>query len=299
MRLIQHKKEAFWFYRFLSIIYDHYVNPFFWTEMMRDKALSLAKIEHPNLMTLDVGSGTGFTTLGIVEKINAENVFCIDQSPHQMAKAKQKTKLQNCHFQLGDAENLPFSTNCFDRYVSAGSIEYWPDPQQAIQEAFRVIKPGGIALIIGPLKPQNPIARFIAETWMLFPEESEYVSWFREAGFTNIKKIHIAPQWVQKERYGIAVSGVKSTSKEAVVRDSMGKTEINITSSSKLLIFLRVTIGSLVAFLFIPYAIFASTKAQLPKRQNGKNVVAFTKQQKTAMLIFGFAFLIIILWFLL
>ncbi len=35
----------------------------------------------------------------------------------------------------GDAEELPFRTDSFDRYVSAGSIEYWPEPQRGIREA--------------------------------------------------------------------------------------------------------------------------------------------------------------------
>ena len=34
----------------------------------------------------------------------------------------------------GDAEDLPFPTDSFDRYVSAGSIEYWPEPQRGICE---------------------------------------------------------------------------------------------------------------------------------------------------------------------
>lgn len=37
----------------------------------------------------------------------------------------------------GDAEDLPFETDSFDRYVSAGSIEYWPEPQRGIKEAYR------------------------------------------------------------------------------------------------------------------------------------------------------------------
>ena len=37
----------------------------------------------------------------------------------------------------GDAEDLPFPTDSFDRYVSAGSIEYWPEPQRGIKEAYR------------------------------------------------------------------------------------------------------------------------------------------------------------------
>ena len=37
----------------------------------------------------------------------------------------------------GDAEDLPFATDSFDRYISAGSIEYWPEPQRGIKEAYR------------------------------------------------------------------------------------------------------------------------------------------------------------------
>ncbi len=65
MRSVQHKKEAYWFYRFLSLFYDHYVNPFFWTERMRQQALALARLDRADLRTIDVGSGTGFTTQSI------------------------------------------------------------------------------------------------------------------------------------------------------------------------------------------------------------------------------------------
>lgn len=49
IRLIQHKEEAFWFYRFLSIVYDTVVNPGHWTEDMRTDALSVAELNSPNL----------------------------------------------------------------------------------------------------------------------------------------------------------------------------------------------------------------------------------------------------------
>jgi MPBQ/MSBQ methyltransferase len=48
-RMIQHKNEAFWFYRFLSIVYDHVVNPGHWTEDMREAALEPAMLNDPNL----------------------------------------------------------------------------------------------------------------------------------------------------------------------------------------------------------------------------------------------------------
>lgn len=119
-RFIQHKKEAFWFYRFLSIVYDHIINPGHWTEDMRDDALEPADLNDRRMIVVDVGGGTGFTTLGIVKHVDAKNVTILDQSPHQLAKAKQKPELKDCKIIEGDAEDLPFPTDYADRYVSAG-----------------------------------------------------------------------------------------------------------------------------------------------------------------------------------
>ena len=119
-RFIQHKKEAFWFYRFLSIVYDHIINPGHWTEDMRDEALEPADLNDRNLTVVDVGGGTGFTTLGIVKHVDAKNVTILDQSPHQLAKAREKEPLKECKIIEGDAEDLPFPTDYADRYVSAG-----------------------------------------------------------------------------------------------------------------------------------------------------------------------------------
>ena len=74
----------------------------------------------------------------------------------------------------GDAEDLPVETDRFDRYVSAGSIEYWPEPQRGICEAYRVLKPNGVACLIGPVHPTFWLSRFFADVWMLFPTEQEY-----------------------------------------------------------------------------------------------------------------------------
>ncbi len=257
MRLIQHKKEAYWFYRFLSIFYDKLVNPFFWTARMRDDALEIGELNDPGLKVIDVGSGTGFTTEGIARYIKTEHITCVDQSPHQMAKAKEKEALQGCTFQLGDAENIPFETDSFDRYVSAGSIEYWPNPQKGINEAYRVIKAGGVALMIGPLEPANPLARFIANTWMLFPKEREYRQWFQNAGFTDIEHRYVKPQWVKgKGEYGIAIAGRKPKAGEPPVAQKAEEKEVKIGPFRWLLMFVRVIVGSLAGFLFIPAALF-------------------------------------------
>jgi 16S rRNA G1207 methylase RsmC len=43
---------------------------------------------------VDVGGGTGFCTLGIVKSVDPANVTLMDQSPHQLAKARAKPALQ-------------------------------------------------------------------------------------------------------------------------------------------------------------------------------------------------------------
>jgi MPBQ/MSBQ methyltransferase len=258
MRIIQHKREAYWFYRFLSIFYDEYVNPLFWTPQMRTEALQLAELNSADLKILETGSGTGFTTLGIVENVRAANIFCVDQSPHQMAKAKQKGELDGCTFQIGDAENLTFLDNHFDRYVSAGSIEYWPDPQRAITEAFRVLKPGGVALVIGPLEPRNWFAKRLADAWMLFPRESEYSDWFEKAGFEQINKKYIRPEWVESEDYGIAISGVKANHSGKPLNSnplSKGEAEEQSPVLRMMILVGRLFVGAVSGFLFILIAL--------------------------------------------
>ena len=106
--MIQHKREAYWFYRFLSLGYDDWVNPLFWTPRMRERALLAARLDRRDLETLDVGSGTGFTTEGIVAHVDPARVTMLDQSPHQLARAGRRPALGACRRLQGDAEALPF-----------------------------------------------------------------------------------------------------------------------------------------------------------------------------------------------
>lgn len=274
MRLMQHKREAYWFYRYLSNFYDKLVNPFFWTARMREESLDLVNWDKAEeLSVIDVGSGTGFTTEGIVSRVPAEQVVCVDQSPHQMARAKSKEALMECSFRLGDAEQIPFADDSFDRYVSAGSIEYWPNPQQGINEAYRVIKPGGWALLIGPLEPKMAFSRFIANTWMLFPPARDYKEWFQKAGFEDIRWKYIKPHWQKNERYGIAIAGRKPRSGKSpnASRVAQLRTETSLVSAQPegmslgrgLLLAGRVALGSAAGFLFIPIALVGYISAPL------------------------------------
>jgi MPBQ/MSBQ methyltransferase len=267
MRLIQHKREAYWFYRFLSLGYDRWVNPLFWTSAMRAQALSQARLDG-DVTVLDVGAGTGFTTEGIVECVAASRVTMLDQSPHQLARSRSKPALADCPRVLGDAENLPFPDDSFDRYVSAGSIEYWPDPQRGLAEAYRVVREGGTALMIGPVRPANRIARALAETWMLFPAVEEYTAWMQTAGFTDVRARELAPDWYRDARapYALAVSGVKPRPGPSPAASLAPVVE---APPSRARFAARFVAGSAAGAAFIPIAAALTLRDRLAARRAG------------------------------
>ncbi|KAJ8441824.1 hypothetical protein Cgig2_021514 [Carnegiea gigantea] len=271
-RFIQHKKEAFWFYRFLSIVYDNIINPAHWTEDMREEALGYADLNSRDLMVIDVGGGTGFTTLGIVKHVDAKNVTILDQSPHQLAKAREKEPLKECRIIQGDAEDLPFPTDYADRYVSAGSIEYWPDPQRGIKEAYRVLKEGGKACLIGPVHPTFWLSSFFADVWMLFPTEEEYIEWFQKAGFRDVQLNRIGPKWYRGVRrhgliMGCVVTGVKPASGDSPLQ--LGPKAEDVSKPVNPVVFLyRFILGGLAATYYVLVPIYMWIKDQIvPKDQ--------------------------------
>ncbi|GFZ14174.1 S-adenosyl-L-methionine-dependent methyltransferases superfamily protein [Actinidia rufa] len=208
---------------------------------MRDEALEPADLYDRRMRVVDVGGGTGFTTLGIVKHVDAKNVTILDQSPHQLAKAKQKEALKECKIIEGDAEDLPFPTDYADRYVSAGSIEYWPDPQRGIKEAYRVLKIGGKACIIGPVYPTF---------WL---------------SHVQLKKI--GPKWYRGVRrhgliMGCSVTGVKPLSGDSPLQ--LGPKAEDVEKPVNRFVFLlRFILGAIAATYFVLVPVYMWLKDQI------------------------------------
>lgn len=75
--------------------------------------------------------------------------------------ARAKEFKPNVAVELGDITNLNYPDNSFDAYISLGVIEHFEHgPEKAVQESFRVLKPGGLAFYTTPLL--TPLRRWIS-----------------------------------------------------------------------------------------------------------------------------------------
>lgn len=218
MGVLEDKGRARLFYKYLSKVYDR-VNPFIWNERMRNEAVELLDIGEDDRV-LDVGCGTGFATERLIEESN--HVHGLDQSVHQMEKAWAKLgKHDPVSFARGDAENLPYATDSFDVVWSSGSIEYWPNPVDALRELRRVCKPGGQVLVVGPNNPRTSVMQRVADAIMLFYDAEEADRMFTEAGFQEVEHTTMGPDYNPE----IAIVTVAQVPAHDVAAGAGGSTE--------------------------------------------------------------------------
>jgi len=98
---------------------------------------------------LDIGSGPGFLAAQLADQTGPDGaVIGIDISQQMVERASQRTHQDWLSYRCADATALPFEDNSFDVVVSTQVAEYVPDIAKFCSEVFRVLKPGGRALIL-------------------------------------------------------------------------------------------------------------------------------------------------------
>ncbi len=97
---------------------------------------------------LDLGCGPGIVTEALA--IETGQVIALDLSPEMIRRARQRCEeagQKNVRFTIGKAEKLPFHNASFDVIVTRLTIHHFPDPEAALSEMIRVLKPSGKIVI--------------------------------------------------------------------------------------------------------------------------------------------------------
>ncbi|MGC8786948.1 MAG: methyltransferase domain-containing protein [Anaerolineae bacterium] len=122
---------------------------------------------------LDVGCGLGT----YMKKLRAfsNDVYGVDIDPEKVAQAQEQLE----HVYLAPAEELPFPEEYFDVVLLHEVLEHVTDDRQAVQEAYRVAKPGGRLVIFVPNR--------------LYPFETHGIYWRGEYHFGNVPLVNYLP----------------------------------------------------------------------------------------------------------
>src|SRR5438034_2303452 len=101
---------------------------------------------------LDVGCGPAVLASALLER--ADEFWGIDLSAQMIAHGGARLETHplrsRCHLGVGDAEAMSFAGGRFDAVVSLGMLEYLPSYERALAEMFRVLRPGGVAVLSVP-----------------------------------------------------------------------------------------------------------------------------------------------------
>jgi demethylmenaquinone methyltransferase/2-methoxy-6-polyprenyl-1,4-benzoquinol methylase len=139
----------------------------FWMDQTwRRRAVQLAELK-PGDRVVDVACGTGDLTLAFCNGLGGHNlpagsVIGIDFTQEMLPIAVHKSKNNrdgSVFFIAGDAQSLPLPDACCDVTSIAFGIRNVVDPSAAIHEFYRILKPGGRAIILEFAIPTNPVFR--------------------------------------------------------------------------------------------------------------------------------------------
>ena len=154
----------------------------------------------PPMVIADLGAGEGAFALLLAER--ATKVIAVDSSAKMIDVSREQALLhdvKNVEYRLGDMEELPIEDRAVDLVFFSQSLHHALHPARAIQEAWRILVPGGRIVVLDLLKHRFEEAREIyADEWLGF-SEAELEAMLEKAGFVNPQTsvVHKEPETPQ------------------------------------------------------------------------------------------------------
>ena len=104
----------------------------------------------PGIDVLDAGCGVGSIALDVAPRIAPGCITGLDMDPGQIEAARQAARersIQNAEFQTGSVYELPVEDATFDVVYANAVLFYLREPERALAELRRVLRPGGLAAV--------------------------------------------------------------------------------------------------------------------------------------------------------
>ena len=166
---------------------------------------------------IDVGSGTGDLINLILKKNIYKTIYSVDLNEEMLKYGKKKFQNEDIKFIKANAEKLPFIENIFDKYIISFCLRNITDITKALEESYRVLKPGGLFCClefstpatsvvnkiysqykkniipwVGEKIAQNREAyKYLEESINLFPNQNELEERLKKIGFCQTKYINM------------------------------------------------------------------------------------------------------------
>ena len=138
----------------------------------------------PPMEIADLGAGDGSSSLLFSQ--SARKVIAVDSSAKMLEVAREQATRQgaaNVDFRQGDMEELPIESGSIDLAFFSQSLHHALHPSRALSEAFRILKPGGRAVVLDLAKHRFEEARDLyADEWLGFGE-AELEQMLTQSGF--------------------------------------------------------------------------------------------------------------------
>jgi len=139
---------------------------------------------------VDIACGTGLFARGIARSAPEATVYGADASEEMLRRAVHKARHEGVVLELAraDAGNLPYADSSFDAATCCGALHLLPDPEGALREMARVLRPEGL-LVVTTLVDEPPFGAFPLRCGMRLVydmktfETDELASTFADAGF--------------------------------------------------------------------------------------------------------------------